>query len=68
MYRAEGAEALRPVGETEFVQGIAAQRASGGALSSHGGSRPSARAGSHAYHRAARAVRIMMMRWSHHRR
>jgi predicted TIM-barrel fold metal-dependent hydrolase len=30
MYRAEGAEALRPVGETEFVQGIAAQSASGG--------------------------------------
>jgi predicted TIM-barrel fold metal-dependent hydrolase len=30
MFRAEGAEALRPVGETEFVQGIAAQSASGG--------------------------------------
>ena len=30
MYRAEGGEALRPVGETEFVQGIAAQSASGG--------------------------------------
>ena len=29
-YRAEGAEELRPVGETEFVQGIAAQSASGG--------------------------------------
>ena len=30
MFRAEGAEALQPVGETEFVQGIAAQSASGG--------------------------------------
>ena len=30
MYRAEGPEALRPVGETEFVQGVAAQSASGG--------------------------------------
>jgi L-fuconolactonase len=30
MYRADGPEALRPVGETEFVQGIAAQSASGG--------------------------------------
>ncbi len=30
MYCADGAEALRPVGETEFVQGIAAQSASGG--------------------------------------
>lgn len=29
MYRAEGPEALRPVGETEFVQGIAAMSASG---------------------------------------
>ena len=29
MYRAEGPEAFRPVGETEFVQGIAAQSASG---------------------------------------
>jgi L-fuconolactonase len=29
MYRAEGAEAMRPVGETEFVNGIAAQSASG---------------------------------------
>lgn len=29
MYRAEGDEALRPVGETEFVQGIAAMSASG---------------------------------------
>ena len=29
MYRADGPEALRPVGETEFVQGIAAQSASG---------------------------------------
>jgi L-fuconolactonase len=30
MYRADGDEARRPVGETEFVQGIAAQSASGG--------------------------------------
>jgi L-fuconolactonase len=30
MYRAEGPLALRPVGETEFVQGIAAMSASGG--------------------------------------
>jgi len=30
MYRAEGDAALRPVGETEFVQGLAAQSASGG--------------------------------------
>jgi L-fuconolactonase len=30
MYRADGSEALRPVGETEFVQGVAAQSASGG--------------------------------------
>jgi predicted TIM-barrel fold metal-dependent hydrolase len=30
MYCADGGEALRPVGETEFVQGIAAQSASGG--------------------------------------
>lgn len=30
MYRAEGPEALRPVGETEFVNGIAAMSASGG--------------------------------------
>jgi len=30
MYRAEGAEELRPVGETEFVQGVAAMSASGG--------------------------------------
>jgi L-fuconolactonase len=30
MYRAEGSTALRPVGETEFVQGIATQSASGG--------------------------------------
>ena len=29
MYRADGAEAMRPVGETEFVNGIAAQSASG---------------------------------------
>ena len=29
MYRAEGPEALRPVGETEFVAGVAAQSASG---------------------------------------
>ena len=29
MYRAEGPEALRPVGETEFVNGIAAMSASG---------------------------------------
>ena len=30
MYRADGPEALRPVGETEFVNGIAAMSASGG--------------------------------------
>lgn len=30
MYRATGPEALRPVGETEFVNGVAAQSASGG--------------------------------------
>ena len=30
MYRAEGPEALRPVGETEFVNGVAAMFASGG--------------------------------------
>jgi len=30
MYRADGPDALRPIGETEFVQGIAAQSASGG--------------------------------------
>jgi len=30
MYRGDGPEAFRPVGETEFVQGIAAQSASGG--------------------------------------
>ncbi|MFM8354918.1 MAG: amidohydrolase family protein [Gammaproteobacteria bacterium] len=30
MYRAEGPEALRPVGETEFVNGVAAMTASGG--------------------------------------
>jgi predicted TIM-barrel fold metal-dependent hydrolase len=30
MYRADGPEALRPVGETEFVNGIAAMAASGG--------------------------------------
>lgn len=30
MYRVEGPESLRPVGETEFVQGIAAMSASGG--------------------------------------
>ena len=30
MYRAEGEESLRPIGETEFVQGVAAQSASGG--------------------------------------
>ncbi|HEY41559.1 MAG TPA: amidohydrolase family protein, partial [Dehalococcoidia bacterium] len=29
MYRADGPEEMRPVGETEFVQGIAAQSASG---------------------------------------
>ncbi|MEE3109693.1 MAG: amidohydrolase, partial [Pseudomonadota bacterium] len=29
MFRAEGPEALRPVGETEFVNGIAAMSASG---------------------------------------
>ena len=29
MYRADGPEALRPVGETEFVNGVAAQSASG---------------------------------------
>ena len=30
MYRADGPEAMRPVGETEFVNGIAAMSASGG--------------------------------------
>ncbi len=30
MYRADGPAALRPVGETEFVQGVAAMSASGG--------------------------------------
>ena len=30
MYRADGPEALRPVGETEFANGMAAQAASGG--------------------------------------
>ncbi len=30
MYRVDGPEALRPVGETEFVQGVAAMTASGG--------------------------------------
>jgi len=30
MYRADGPDALRPVGETEFIQGVAAQSASGG--------------------------------------
>lgn len=30
MYRAEGPEAMRPVGETEFVNGVAAMSASGG--------------------------------------
>ena len=30
MYRADGPEAFRPVGETEFVQGVAAMSASGG--------------------------------------
>lgn len=30
MYRADGSEAMRPVGETEFVNGIAAMSASGG--------------------------------------
>ncbi len=30
MYRKAGPEEMRPVGETEFVQGIAAQSASGG--------------------------------------
>src|SRR5216684_2609056 len=30
MYRADGPEATRPVGETEFVNGIAAMSASGG--------------------------------------
>ncbi len=30
MYRADGAEALRPVGETDFVNGVAAMSASGG--------------------------------------
>jgi len=29
MYRADGAEAMRPIGETEFVRGIAAMSASG---------------------------------------
>ena len=35
MYRADGPEALKPVGETEFVNGIAAMSASGG----YGGAR-----------------------------
>ena len=30
MYRKDGPEAMRPVGETEFVNGIAAMSASGG--------------------------------------
>ncbi len=30
MYRADGPEAFRPIGETEFVQGVAAMSASGG--------------------------------------
>lgn len=30
MYRADGPEAYRPIGETEFVQGVAAMSASGG--------------------------------------
>ena len=30
MFRAQGPDALKPIGETEFVQGIAAQSASGG--------------------------------------
>jgi L-fuconolactonase len=30
MYRADGPDAMKPVGETEFVQGVAAQSASGG--------------------------------------
>lgn len=30
MYRADGPEAMKPVGETEFVQGVAAMTASGG--------------------------------------
>lgn len=30
MYRADGPEALRPIGETEFVNGVAAMSASGG--------------------------------------
>ncbi|CAA9543489.1 MAG: Purine/pyrimidine phosphoribosyl transferase, partial [uncultured Thermomicrobiales bacterium] len=30
MHRADGPEALRPVGETEFVNGVAAMSASGG--------------------------------------
>ncbi len=30
MYRADGPEAMRPVGETEFVNGVAAMSASGG--------------------------------------
>src|ERR1700675_421280 len=30
MYRADGLEAMRPVGETEFVNGVAAMSASGG--------------------------------------
>ncbi len=30
MYRADGPESLRPIGETEFVNGVAAQSASGG--------------------------------------
>ena len=38
MYRADGPEALRPVGETEFVNGMAAMSASGG----YGGTRVAA--------------------------
>lgn len=30
MYRADGPEAMKPIGETEFVQGVAAMSASGG--------------------------------------
>jgi len=30
MYRADGPDAMRPIGETEFVQGVAAMSASGG--------------------------------------
>ncbi|MEM7216851.1 MAG: amidohydrolase family protein [Pseudomonadota bacterium] len=38
MYRADGPDALKPVGETEFVNGIAAMGASGG----YGAARPAA--------------------------